>query len=517
MKRRQFVGLAGSSLAALGGIGSASAQPSLVMVAHQPDGTPLPAQRLQQLFFLDLQGEPWRTRLQQVDDGRVIAQPPLHWPVAIALQLPVDGFGDVWLYADRRGQGFWPQDFPLQLNWEFAQDRLHRVQEAYESWRSQFQFSPTIMARLQRSRWALQQSSEAAVAQRPRLWNQALMEALWAGEEVAIARAQQRIDRQGPRHSVKFGGNFFSADSLGAPYRRRFREVFDLATLPFYWQTLEPQAGQLRLAGINSQLRWLQGANIAAKGHPLVWLHPVGIPSWLRSYRYPQLLAAVDAHVSQLTQHYSGRLTSIDVINEAHGVPWANEFGLSAAQLLELTAVACAAAGSENAPPIPRIINCCCLWGRSAAYNGPPDRSPYRYLRACLGADVPFEVIGLQLYYPDHDLFEIDRQLDRFVSLGKPIHITEMATSSQSGNDFRSQLQVTRGLWHGPWSPQLQADWLEQVYTLAYSKPTIEAISWWDLSDAATFWPFGGLLDPDLQPKPAFYRLLELQRRWGLR
>jgi GH35 family endo-1,4-beta-xylanase len=149
------------------------------------------------------------------------------------------------------------------------------------------------------------------------------------------------------------------------------------------------------------------------------------------------------------------------------------------------------------------------------AYNGPGHRSPYRYLQSCLQAGIDFEVIGLQLYYPDHDLFEIDRCLDRFASLGKPIHITEMATSSQP-TEGNSSMQIAAGSWRGPWSEALQADWLEAIYTLAYSKPAVEAISWWDLCDRDTFWPFGGLLDAHCQPKLAFQRLLSLQTAWGI-
>jgi endo-1,4-beta-xylanase len=143
-------------------------------------------------------------------------------------------------------------------------------------------------------------------------------------------------------------------------------------------------------------------------------------------------------------------------------------------------------------------------------------QSPYQYVKACLAANIPFEVIGLQLYYPDQDMFEIDRMLDRFTGLGKPIHITEMAVSSSTGVDKNFQLGEAPGLWHAPWNEPIQADWVEQVYTLAYSKPEIDAVTWWDLSDKNTFWPFGGLLNEQHQPKRAYYRLQALRRTWGL-
>ena len=71
--------------------------------------------------------------------------------------------------------------------------------------------------------------------------------------------------------------------------------------------------------------------------------------------------------------------------------------------------------------------------------------------------------------------------------------------------------------WHGPWSETTQADWMEAVYTLCYSKQHYQAITWWDFSDhKGHFWPFGGMLNADLTPKESYRRLLKLQKDWGV-
>lgn len=54
-------------------------------------------------------------------------------------------------------------------------------------------------------------------------------------------------------HEFRFGANLFMLDELETPeknaiYRRKFPEIFNLATLPFYWNTLEPQQGNPRFA-----------------------------------------------------------------------------------------------------------------------------------------------------------------------------------------------------------------------------------------------------------------------------
>ena len=74
---------------------------------------------------------------------------------------------------------------------------------------------------------------------------------------------------------------------------------------------------------------------------------------------------------------------------------------------------------------------------------------------------------------------EIERHLERFLRLGKPVHITELGVSS--ANEPMPEGEVknpNRNVWHGAeWSETIQADWAEQFYTICYSKPEIEAIT----------------------------------------
>ena len=139
-----------------------------------------------------------------------------------------------------------------------------------------------------------------------------------------------------------------------------------------------------------------------------------------------------------------------------------------------------------------RVVNSCCTWSEYVAtgrnYRGEmrkPVRSVLEYVRAVEDARVPYEAIGLQLYNPQRDMLEIERQLERFFVFGKPVHITELGISSSSepveGKETRTP---GRNVWHGTdWTEQIQADWAEQFYTICYSKPQIQAITWWDFAD----------------------------------
>ena len=120
------------------------------------------------------------------------------------------------------------------------------------------------------------------------------------------------------------------------------------------------------------------------------------------------------------------------------------------------------------------------------------------------------------LFGPEHDLFEIARMLDRFSALGKPLHVTELGVSSRADRDEQSMgKDPSKSYWHEPWSERVQADWIEQFYTLCYAHPAMQAVTWWDFSDAGGhFWPHGGFLRPDGQPKEGYHRLQRLIRGW---
>jgi hypothetical protein len=51
------------------------------------------------------------------------------------------------------------------------------------------------------------------------------------------------------------------------------------------------------------------------------------------------------------------------------------------------------------------------------------------------------------------------------------------------------------------------------LYTIAFSKPYIEALNWWDFSDPA-FVPRGGLLKKNMTPKQGYQRLLSMLTQW---
>jgi hypothetical protein len=136
---------------------------------------------------------------------------------------------------------------------------------------------------------------------------------------------------------------------------------------------------------------------------------------------------------------------------------------------------------------------------------------------------IPFEGVGLQFYNPHRDLMECGAHLDRFRALEKPIWISEISVPSsprkkELGGIGQTDPDPLDG-WRGTWSAERQAEWTELWYSIVLARPDIQSLNWWDMDDRddrQSYISYGGLLDSQCQPKPAFDRLMNLCRRLRL-
>ncbi|MGK7930863.1 MAG: endo-1,4-beta-xylanase [Microcystaceae cyanobacterium] len=467
------------------------------------------------LYFLDLEENPLLTPKRKVENGDLISSLP-SFPVIMAMIIPVYGFGKVYLYADNQGKGYNREDFPLNIPLELAKTRLSRIQTLIDNWKLEGYTLPSpVTTRLHRGKVYLKNAENSSeITQQVKWCQESLYESLWAGEEAVLAKARYDIAKRGKRPKFKFGCNFFGFSDAGAYYKTYFSELFNYATVPLYWRSFEEKQGERNYKNIDKMLNWLAEKKIEAKGHPLVWFAEYGIPYWLEDTSFTAMKGKIEQHIKTVTDHFGDRLPYYDIINEGSGLAFANVPGYSSSELVELSRVAATASyqGNKN---VYRVINNCCLWAKYRTLEEANPDTPYQYIKACLAANIPFEAIGLQLYYPNHDLLEINRMLERFGKLGKPVHLTELGVPSHTSEDENSFMKVPFGLWHNPWSESIQADWIEQFYTLCYSKSYVEAVTWWDFSDSINhFWAHGGLLNTEGKPKESFYRLKALLDQW---
>lgn len=474
------------------------------------DGNPMPEHSLRSIYSSDLHFEPMRRKSEVGSDGTVAIDTSSKG-VALHAHILVPDFGNVWVIADNCGAGYDSDSGTLDFVLESAKSRLSEVNKLTETGT----FSPECLAHREACKELLEIATKKP--DRTGFFNlKALYHALWAGEYAIVEKSRQIIAERTQKKDFLFGCNTFAYKG-DTPYAYYFKKVLNFGTLPFYLASLEPEEGKPKYERIDTILEWCERAGIKPKGHPLWWGHQAGIPKWLDGASWSDAQKHCERVVGRSVERYKGRIGIWDVINEAHD--WANGLKLTHEQEVEITRICCETTRSKD-PDATIIVNNCCPFGEYSAdgmvHLGPVyDKvyTPLAYLDDLMEADVDFDVVGVQIYFPARDMLSISKLLDEYARFGKPIHITELGVrcaEHQAQGQESQQLQRTQGEWHFPWSEKVQADWMEWFYTMAYAQKEIEAITWWDFGDPA-FIPTSGFLYEDETPKEMYFRLLSLR------
>lgn len=317
------------------------------------------------------------------------------------------------------------------------------------------------------------------------------------------------------KHQFHFGGNFFAfGEATGvaeASYRERFRDVMNLAVLPFYWDTYEPQRGQTLANRWMQAAHWCRQNNITTKGHPLVWNME---PNWVRNISPNESEQLLWGRVVSEVGNYRGSVDMWDVINETtEGMKYAQE--RSATGLLNV----------YNKYGIPRVTKHAFDLARQANPDATLILNDYetsdqfvQTIRRAQQVGTQVDAIGMQShmhtgYWGASKIWDV---CERFRQFGLPLHFTELTIisgrlKSQHDHDW----QTKQPNWHStPQGERAQADQVRELYHLLFSHPSVEAIVWWDLTDKhAWMGAPGGLLRKDFSPKPAYYVIRDLIKK----
>lgn len=311
--------------------------------------------------------------------------------------------------------------------------------------------------------------------------------------------AGARVSVEQTRHAFLFGCNIFPLfhykGKQHETYGREFAALLNYATLPFYWGGYEPKPGEKQREDRMRIAQWCRDHGIATKGHPLIW-HQV-YPNWAPS-EPDETREASKARVTEIVSGFKGLIDRWDVVNEAtvsakvdNGVGhWAKRDG--AAKLVG-EALDWARAANPDA----------CL-----LYNDFKLGPEYEKLLADLtAAKKPFDAIGIQSHmhggeWPLQRVWDVCETYSKF---GKPIHFTETTVlSGKHGHNLPKPWPTT------PEGEARQADYVEKFYTILFSHPAVQAITWWDFMDGGWQGAPAGLVRADLTPKPAYDRLTKL-------
>ena len=517
------------------------------VMLNEADGSSLAEERARLLHARDLKNDPLPQAIKRAE-GRVRVA-LADEPIQMVCRLRIPQFGEVYVYADNEGKGYRK---PGQIDFvtEAAKTRLHRVQEAVRKAKSLgIPNDPKLDWHLFAAARPLPQQPGYA---RTAAAYESLAHSMHAGEIFALNAARHRISRLSERRKDFGFGVMVSRFGQTPAYDKAIEQAFNFATVCWYnWKSPEPPYVDYA-PRMDPSIDWCLARNITPKGFGYCYMARGATPEWIRPTEIPAATQPADNNAPppdpadarreynpqwpydrlktlyadinrQTSRHYlekyGDKVPHVEILNEAHDK--ANLWHMNHEQVLDIARTV-AKASREGHPRIKRQINHCCQWGEYAVRrntDGTRRWSPLTFARDCLSNGVEFETLGLQLYYPTYDVFEIDRMLARHFVLGKPIHITEMSTSSQPGQDLASMRpKNATACWHGDaWNETVQADWLEAIFTIAYSHPEIEVAEWWDLADVGGhFWPHGGLLNKDFTPRESYQRLLKIQKDWGV-
>jgi len=320
------------------------------------------------------------------------------------------------------------------------------------------------------------------------------------------------------RHAFLFGGSVFplvravqkgdlvlpfnEGDSF-EPFRKHYIGLFNYATLPYYWWSYERVQGRPAQKVHESVASWCREHNIATKGHPLVWNYRQ--PSWL-----PDDAAEIEklqlAHVGNCVARFRGKVDIWDVVNETTNFAQAPNRSRAPDMTsmweevgrIELPRRAFRIARKAN-PDATLVLN--------DFHVGDDFAEVARGVVDDNGKPL-YDVIGLQSHmhggnWSNAKLWAV---CERFSPFGKPIHFTELTVLSGKKGWHRPQ----------PWpstsqGEEEQAHEAARIYTLLFSHPSVEAITWWNLTDAHAWMQApAGLLRKDMSPKPAYKVLKKL-------
>ncbi len=313
-------------------------------------------------------------------------------------------------------------------------------------------------------------------------------------------------------HQFLFGGNIFLFGNFESPeqnrkYENTFGALFNTATIPFYWKTLEQEQGKLRYeAGSSYEYRrpptdpvveFCESRGINMNGHAIIYgMRKWGQPEWMPEER-KKMEKYFESHIRELAERYKGRLQRWDIVNEP--TDQANR-GIMPD---DYTYKSYLSAMKYFPDSVQLNINDSDMHWDMTLFR--------RYLeivRNLIDREIRIDNVGVQMHIfnpeesrriangaeiltPD----KIYERLNLMSDAGRPLHVSEVTISAPDDTEE---------------GKSIQADIARNFYRLWFSYSNVMGITWWNVVDggAAPGEPsFSGIYDKELNSKPVYYAL----------
>ena len=324
--------------------------------------------------------------------------------------------------------------------------------------------------------------------------------------------ANVTVEVRQQKHEFLFGCNLFVLDQLETPelnakYERAFTNLFNFATLPFYWRDLEPEQGKPRFAEDSPRiwrrpppdrlLKWCKANGITPKGHALMYAKNKFMPDWTSRKDAEAFRLQGAKHMAEIAERYKRDIPIWDAVNEE--IPRLNHLNEWHAVPDDFLVWCFREAGRLFPKNVRLLIND----GVNQAHLTTSDYEAM--VKGLQQRGVRVEGIGIQFHtsrdamlggklFPPSQLCAV---YERLGQMNLPLYITEI-TIPGTGAD----------------GPPLQAAVVANLYRLWFSTPMMAGVTWWNLGDGTAYEnenkALGGLLDKDMNPKPAYEALDKL-------
>ncbi|MBQ2237132.1 MAG: endo-1,4-beta-xylanase [Clostridia bacterium] len=331
------------------------------------------------------------------------------------------------------------------------------------------------------------------------------------------------------KHAFNFGANLFMLDELeteekNAKYKEYFKNLFNMATLPFYWCDLEPEEGKPRYAKDSPKIyrrpapdlciEWCKENGIRPKEHCLNY--DPWSPDWLEKYDVSVTKAKLEKRFKELAERYAEDIYPWEVTNETF-------FANNKTKFYEQNDfVEWSFKTADKYFPHNELIINEAMWHSWEWYIG--NRTPYyMQIERLINSGHRVDAVGIQYHMFWHrdvcleklrlayDLKWFYGVLDKYAEFKKPLQITEITIPAYT-------LEAE--------DEELQAEIITRLYKVWFSHKNMESIIYWNLVDGyAAFAPqgseggenyyHGGLLRYDFTKKPAYNALYNLiNKEW---
>ena len=298
-------------------------------------------------------------------------------------------------------------------------------------------------------------------------------------------------------------------------YKRLYSELFNLATLPFYWKDNEPRKGEKRYAKdsvkmyrrptIDECLEFCEEYGIEPKAHCLDF--DPNKPAWVEN-NLDAIRKALRERFNELSDLYAKKIPTWEVTNENLFLPDYDPSIHNTPHFLQNDTIEWDFHMADRFFPDNKLIinesgeN---IW---YVYNG--NRSTYYMLiERALNKGCRIDSIGLQyhcamreedeknrgrktMYNPEH----IYKVLDCYADFGLPMQITELSIPTYRYTEE---------------DEDIQAEILKNLYSIWFSHPCMEGIINWDFVDGYEWNSHKcGFVRKDLTPKKSYLVLRDL-------